>query len=254
MLVTINCDMGEGFGLYQMGDDQALMPFIDMANIACGFHASDPMIMLQTVRLAKKYDVRVGAHPSLPDLQGFGRREMKISPDELTAILIYQVGALIGFLRSESMVLNHIKPHGALYGMAAKDEDIADVICNVAEIFDVPVVGMPDSKQEARCKARGIPMISEFFVDLDYSAEGKLIITRTHSACDPEVAAKRALRAVKASVVRSIDGTDVRVRAETLCIHSDTPNALDIIQAVVRHLGPHLNARNESDRGVEKPF
>src|SRR6187431_2203495 len=120
MRLTINCDMGEGFGLYRIGDDAAMMPHIDLANVACGFHASEPTTMRATVRLAKRHGVKVGAHPSLPDLQGFGRREMKIGREELANCLIYQVGALKGFLDAEGMPLNHIKPHGSLYGMAAR--------------------------------------------------------------------------------------------------------------------------------------
>ena len=130
MRMTINCDMGEGFGLYRLGDDAAMMPHIDLANVACGFHASDPTTMRQTVRLAKKYAVKVGAHPSLPDLQGFGRRAMVISPTEVTDLVTYQVGALKAFLDAEDILLNHVKPHGALYGMAARDEKIAAAIAD----------------------------------------------------------------------------------------------------------------------------
>ena len=123
--MEINSDMGEGFGLYRIGDDRALMPFIDAANVACGFHAADPMVMRRTVQLAKEYGVSVGAHPSLPDLQGFGRREMAIGSEELAAAIVYQVGALKAFLDAEGMPLSHIKPHGALYAMAARDERVA---------------------------------------------------------------------------------------------------------------------------------
>ena len=133
MALAINCDMGEGFGLYRIGDDAGIMPYITMANVACGFHASDPSVMHKTVRLAKQHGVKVGAHPSLPDLQGFGRREMKMEPRELTDCLIYQIGALKGFLDAEGMPLNHIKPHGALYGMAARTEEIANAIAFFAD-------------------------------------------------------------------------------------------------------------------------
>src|SRR5918994_5274370 len=137
--LTINCDMGEGFGLYRMGNDAALMPHVDLANVACGFHASDPSIMRATVRLAKQHGVKIGAHPSLPDLQGFGRREMKIPRAELADILIYQVGALRGFLEAEGIALNHIKPHGVLYGMAARQEEVAHAVCDAGEAFRVPL-------------------------------------------------------------------------------------------------------------------
>src|SRR5262245_46405234 len=142
MALAINCDMGESFGLYHMGDDAEIMPFITVANVACGFHASDPSVMATTVRLAKEHRVKVGAHPSLPDLQGFGRREMKMAPEELLNCIIYQVGALSGFLEREGMPLNHIKPHGALYGMAARSEEIARAIARAAKIFKVPLMGL----------------------------------------------------------------------------------------------------------------
>ena len=154
MALAINCDMGEGFGLYRIGDDAGIMPYITMANIACGFHASDPSVMHTTVRLAKKHGVKVGAHPSLPDLQGFGRREMKMRQQELTDCLIYQIGALKGFLDAEGMTLNHIKPHGALYGMAARSEEISNAICDAAEAFKVPLLGMGGTKHEEVYKKR----------------------------------------------------------------------------------------------------
>ena len=142
MGITLNCDMGESFGLYKLGDDAALMPFIHLANVACGFHASDFNHMAKTVHLAKQHGVKVGAHPSLPDLQGFGRREMKISREELRNCIVYQVGALKGFLEAVGMPLNHLKPHGSLYGMAARSEDMAHAVADAAVIFKVPVLGM----------------------------------------------------------------------------------------------------------------
>ena len=137
MAVAINCDMGESFGLYKMGDDDGIMPHITVANVACGFHASDPVVMHKTVRLAKQHEVKVGAHPSFPDLQGFGRREMRIPRAELSDILIYQIGALRAFLEAEGMPLNHIKPHGVLYGMAARQEEVAHAVCDAADVFGV---------------------------------------------------------------------------------------------------------------------
>ena len=158
-MTTINCDMGESFGLYKMGDDAGLMPFIDIANVACGFHASDYNHMRATCRLAKAHGVRVGAHPSLPDLQGFGRREMKMGREELANCLIYQIGALTGFLEAEGMTMNHIKPHGALYGMAARDEETANSICDAALVFKTPLLGMKGSLHEKVYRARGVDMI-----------------------------------------------------------------------------------------------
>jgi UPF0271 protein len=241
MAVAINCDMGESFGLWRMGDDAALMPHIHVANVACGFHASDPVHMQTTVRLAKRHGVRVGAHPSLPDLQGFGRREMKIPRDELAAIIIYQVGALKAFLDAEGMPLNHIKPHGSLYGMAGRDEQVAHAVCDAAELFKVPVFGMAGTLHETVYPARGIPVVFEFYADLDYGPDGRLIITREHPAWDPAMAAERVVRAIREGRVKSTDGTDVPVRGECVCVHSDTPNAPAVAAAVKAALGPWLS-------------
>lgn len=231
-MTTINCDMGESFGLYRMGDDDALMPMIDIANVACGFHASDFNHMHATVRLAKQHGVAVGAHPSLPDLQGFGRREMKIGREELANCLIYQIGALSGFLEAEGMPLNHIKPHGSLYGMAARDEEIANAVCDAADVFKVPLLGMLGTLHEKIYPARGHRFIAEFYADLDYNDAGGLIITREHEAKDPAAAAAKCKRAIQEGKVLSINGRDVRVGADTICVHSDTPNAPAIAAAV----------------------
>ncbi|MFO1055589.1 MAG: 5-oxoprolinase subunit PxpA [Dongiaceae bacterium] len=241
MALTINCDMGESFGLYRMGDDRAIMPFITVANVACGFHASDPGVMRRTVQLAKASGVRVGAHPSLPDLQGFGRREMKIEPEELRDGVIYQVAALKGFLDAEGIPLNHIKPHGALYGMAARMAPIAEAICDAAAVFGVPLVGLAGTKHEEIYTRRGFSFIPEFFADLDYDDSGRLLITREHDAVDPAAAAERAVRAVRDGKVRSVQGPDVPVRAETICVHSDTPGAVSVARAVHRALADYLS-------------
>jgi UPF0271 protein len=241
MALAINCDMGEGFGLYRIGDDAAIMPFITMANVACGFHASDPSVMHKTVRLAKQHGVKVGAHPSLPDLQGFGRREMKMEPRELTDCLIYQIGALKGFLDAEGMPLNHIKPHGALYGMAARSEEVANAICDAAEAFQVPLLGMARTKHEEVYTKRGFPFLAEFYVDLDYDKDGRLIITREHEAWDPQLAAKRTLRAVTEKKVKSVDGNDIPMRADCICVHSDTPGAVEVAKAVRNAIASYLN-------------
>lgn len=237
-MTSINCDMGEAFGLYRMGDDEALMPLISAANVACGFHASDFNHMRKTVRLAKQHGVRVGAHPSLPDLQGFGRREMKMARDELANCIIYQVGALKGFLDAEGMALNHIKPHGSLYGMAARNQAVAEAICDAADVFKVPIMGMIGTLHETVYKARGHVFIAEFYADLDYEDDGSLIITREHKAVDPADAASRCLRAIAEGKASSINGRDVRVRADSICVHSDTPNAVDVARAVRDALNP----------------
>jgi 5-oxoprolinase (ATP-hydrolysing) subunit A len=231
-LTTINCDMGEAFGLYRIGDDEALMPLITVANVACGFHASDFNHMRKTVRLARQHKIGVGAHPSLPDLQGFGRREMKMSRDELANCIIYQVGALKGFLEAEGMTLSHIKPHGSLYGMAARDAAVAEAVCDAADVFRVPIMGMIGTQHEIVYRARGHALIAEYYADLEYADDGSLIITREHKAVDPAEAAARCLRAIAEGRTESVNGHDVAVRADSICVHSDTPNAVEVARAV----------------------
>ena len=238
-MTIINCDMGEGFGLYRIGDDEGLMPLIDAANVACGFHASDFNHMRRTVQLAKQHGVKVGAHPSLPDLQGFGRREMKIGRAEMTNCLIYQIGALKGFLDAEGMALNHIKPHGSLYGMAARIEDIAHAVADAADVFKVPLYGMIGTLHETIYPARGHAFVAEFYADLDYNDEGGLIITREHAATDPDHAAAACVRAIREGKVASVGGRDVAVRADAICVHSDTPNAVAVAQAVRAAIAPY---------------
>jgi UPF0271 protein len=189
-------------------------------------------VMACTVRLAKQHNVKVGAHPSLPDLQGFGRREMKMQPEELTNCIIYQVGALKGFLEREGMQLFHIKPHGSLYGMAARSQEVAKAVADAAKVFSVPVMGMVGTLHERVYAAEGLEFISEYYADLDYDDEGMVIITREHRAFDPKRAAERALRAVREGVTVSVSGKDVSVRADCICVHSDTPNAIELARAV----------------------
>ncbi len=236
MRMTINCDMGEGFGLYRLGDDAAMMPHIDLANVACGFHASDPTTMRQTVRLAKKYAVKVGAHPSLPDLQGFGRRAMVISPTEVTDLVTYQVGALKAFLDAEDIPLNHVKPHGALYGMAARDEKIAAAIANAVLPFGVPILGMAFTAHETAYRDKGVQLIPEFYADLEYDGDGNLILSRVHDAVDPAKAAARVLRVLRDHAVTTTAGRDIPVKATTVCVHSDTPAAVAIAAELDRVL------------------
>jgi 5-oxoprolinase (ATP-hydrolysing) subunit A len=232
MATLLNCDMGESFGLYRLGDDAALMPLIDVANVACGFHASDFNHMRATVRLAREHGVAVGAHPSLPDRQGFGRREMAMKREELANCLIYQIGALKGFLEAEGMVLNHIKPHGSLFGMAGRLEHVAHAVCDAAAIFKVPVFGMLGTLHETIYPERGIPFLAEYYADLEYDDDGKLIITQVHDAVDATEAAARCVRAIREGLTRTVGGRDVCVGAETICVHSDTPNAVEIASAV----------------------
>src|SRR6185503_496083 len=209
MALAINCDMGEGFGLYRIGDDAAIMPFITMANVACGFHASDPSVMHKTIRRAKEHGVKVRA--------------------------------LKGFLDAEGLPLNHIKPHGALYGMAARSEEVANAICDAAEPFQVPLLGMARTRHEEVYTRRGFPFLAEFYVDLDYDKDGRLIITREHVAWDPDLAAKRTLRAITENKVKTVDGNDIPMRADCICVHSDTPGAVAVAKAVRQAISKYLN-------------
>lgn len=232
MRADINCDMGESFGLYRVGNDEGIMPYVTQANVACGFHASDPNHMRNTVALAKQHAVKVGAHVSLPDLPGFGRREMKIDREEMANIILYQIGALSAFLKQEDMPLSHIKPHGALYGMAARERHIAEAIADAALVYDLPVTGLSGTLHEEIYTKRGVPFLPEFFADLDYNDDGGLIITREHEAVAPDLAARRAVEAVRDGKLTTVGGKTLPVKAETICIHSDTPNSVEISQAV----------------------
>ena len=237
MPTGVNCDMGESYGIYTLGSDEDIMPHITAANVACGFHAGDPSVMASTIASAKSHDVAVGAHPSLPDLQGFGRREMKMDPEELTSLVTYQVGALRGFLHTAGMELNHIKVHGSLYGMTARDRDLAAAVCEVVKSFGVTAYGMAGTMHEEVAAECGVPFVSEFYADLDYGPDGNLIISRSHSATDPVNAAERVRRAIREGRVTSVDGTDVVVRADTVCVHSDTPNASELVAVVAAVVG-----------------
>ncbi len=232
MTAALNCDMGEGFGLWSLGDDELLMPLVSMANVACGFHAGDPVIMRQTVALAKEHRVRVGAHPSYPDLQGFGRRAIEMDADELTAAILYQAGALKAFLDEQGMPLTHLKPHGALYGRAAKDEATAHAVADAAEVLGVPVLGMAGTQHESVYTARGLEFLAEYYVDLDYADDGSLLITRRHAAYDPEQVRERVVRVFAEGVAVAQSGREIPMRADCVCVHSDTPGAPELARAV----------------------
>ena len=231
MGIDINCDMGEAYSIYKCGDDEAIMPFITSANVACGFHGSDPTVMHKTVRLAKQHGVEVGAHPSFPDRDGFGRRYMKMDRDELLDTIIYQVAALKGFLDIEGMSLNHIKPHGALYGAAWTDEDVAVACGEAAQAFGVPMYGTTGTLHES-IWPKYTEVKWEIFADLDYDDEGRCIITRHHVSVAPEQAVEQVMRVVKEGKVRSINGKDVPTKVDTICVHSDTPDSVIVAKAV----------------------
>jgi UPF0271 protein len=230
--LTLNSDMGESFALHTFGNDPALMRVIDVANVACGFHAGDPNVLEETVRLASTHGVRVGAHPGLPDLVGFGRREMKITPEEAENLIRYQVGALSGFLKKYDLPLNHIKPHGSLYGMLARDEELMLGAVRVAKDFGVPVFGVAGTAHQRVAEREGVEFVGELYVDLDYNHEGGLIILRQPHETDPAAAAARVQRALADGVVLADDGTELQISFSSVCVHSDTPNALEVAEAV----------------------
>ncbi|MGE6743706.1 5-oxoprolinase subunit PxpA [Allorhizobium pseudoryzae] len=236
--VTINCDIGEGFAIYRPWDDAGIMPHIHIANVACGFHASDPVVMRETVLLAAKNNVPVGAHPSFPDKQGFGRRDMIMDREELAACIRYQVGALKAFLDAEGLKLNHIKPHGALFGAATRREEVANAIADVALQYGVPVIGLPGSVGDQVYKARSVPFIAEYYADNDYEAATNLIVTRGHGVRDPNEVANRCVRMLKEGKAPTIKGVDFDVQAQTICVHSDTPNVVEMTRALRKAITP----------------
>lgn len=233
MQVDINADMGESFGMYKMGNDEEFMQYVTSANVACGFHAGDPTVMYKTVGLAKTYGVQVGAHPGLPDLQGFGRREINCSVDEIYSDIVYQVGALKAFVEAAGMKLHHIKPHGSLYGMACRREDIAQAVCRAITDID-PNLYLYTMKGVVGelAESKGLRVIYELYGDLDYDAQGRLVITRHHEAHKPEDVSAKVLKMVKEGKVKATDGTEISIQGSSICLHSDTPGALNILIAV----------------------
>ena len=241
MRVTINCDMGEGFGIYSMGDDERCMPFVTHANIACGFHASDPSIMWRTVAAAKQAGIGIGAHPGIADREGFGRREIAMSRKEVAACVLYQVGALQAFLTAEGIAMSHLKPHGALFGMAQKDEEVANGIADAALAMDLPVIAFSDCAMSEVFAKRGVPYCCEFYADLDYDDDGRQIIALHHEPVKEEDAVERVLRAVNEGKAFSTTGREIDVVADSICVHSDTPGALAIARAVHNVLKARLS-------------
>jgi len=238
--LSINCDMGEAFGIYHLGDDASVMPYVTHANIACGFHASDPNVMWRTVRSAKEHGIKVGSHPGLPDREGFGRREMKLSRHDTAALVLYQTGALRAFLDAEGMSMSHIKPHGALMGMAMKYEAVAEGVADAAEALGLPVIGCADSEMTRVFDKRGIEYACEFYADLNYDDEGRQIITMIHEAVAPEDAVTRVLRALREKTALSVNGKAVPVAIDSICVHSDTPGALPLAKAVYEAVADQL--------------
>lgn len=230
--VTVNSDLGESFGLHSFGNDLQLMKTVDLANVACGFHSGDPDTMAATVEAAAKHGLKVGAHPGLPDLVGFGRREMKLTPAEVENLMLYQVGALTASLRRFGLELNHLKPHGSLYGMLSRDAALMDAAANVALLYGVPFFGLAGTQHETVCRDRGVAFVSELYVDLNYGPGGELLIQRRPEPTDPAAAAARVRRVVADGVVEAVDGTLFNLEFDTICVHSDAPNSVAVAAAV----------------------
>jgi len=228
--------MGEGFGAWTMGDDAALLDHVTSANIACGFHAGDPGTIHRTVKLALEKGVAVGAHPSLPDLQGFGRRRMNVSAQEAYDLVVYQVGALAGFAAACGGKLSHVKAHGALYNMAAKDAGLAQAIAKAVKDFDPRLIlfGLAGSELVRAGEQAGLKTANEVFADRTYQADGSLTPRTQPDAMihDPALALAQVRRMIKEGKVASINGPDVAVKPDTLCIHGDEPGAVEFARRI----------------------
>ena len=238
--IDLNCDMGEGFGPHDGGNDQRVMPLITSANIACGFHASDPRLMARTVRLAAQHGVAIGAHPSYPDLVGFGRRAMELTAEEVAADVTYQVGALWAFCRAEGVPLNHVKAHGALYNKAAVDVATAKAIAQAIKKVDTALimVCLSNSAMVEAARECGVAYVEEAFADRAYNREGKLVARSKPGAVlhDPAIIAERVLRMVREQVVVADDGNEVALQPQTICVHGDTPGSYEMLVAIRQRL------------------
>jgi UPF0271 protein len=232
--IDINCDMGESYGAWKMGADAEVMPFISSANVACGFHGGDPATIRKTVRLAVDHGVAIGAHPSLPDLQGFGRRAMKISPQDMYDLVVYQAGAVEGFARAAGAKLHHVKCHGALYNMAANDEALSEAMARAARDLGVMLYALSNSKSFSIAKKMGVPVAGEVFADRGYSDDGTLAPRDRPGAMveDANEAVARALAMVEQGHVVSLSGKRLPVSADTLCLHGDQPGAVAFAKAI----------------------
>lgn len=244
--VDLNCDLGESFGNYTCGMDSSVIPHISSANVACGFHAGDPLVMAKTVKLAKQYNVAVGAHPGYPDLVGFGRRNMAVSAAELKAMMQYQIGALQAFCRSQGVKLQHVKPHGAMYNMAAKDRKLADAICDaILEIDDsLILLGLSGSEMLKAAKDKGLRYASEVFADRAYEDDGSLTPRALEGSVitDEDEAIKRVLQMVNDGTVVTRSGKIIPIEADSICLHGDGAKAVEFAKRIRQEL---------TDSGVE---
>lgn len=240
MVIDINCDMGESFGSYTIGNDEKIIGAITSANIACGFHAGDPLVMDKTVRLAKENKVGIGAHPGFPDLMGFGRRKLQTFPGEITGYMIYQIGALTAFAGAHGTKLQHVKPHGALYNMAAVDDRVAgEVVAAVrAADRDLILVTQPGSVLAELAGKAGLRVAREAFADRAYQENGRLASRSLPGAVihDPRVVRERVVRMVRDGSLISIDGKTITLEVDTICVHGDTPGAAELAADIRKEL------------------
>lgn len=228
--VDLNSDLGESFGTYVLGHDRDVMKSISSANIACGFHAGDPQVMLKTVEEAVNSNVAVGAHPGYPDLMGFGRRNMACSADEVYAYCLYQVGAIQAACKARGASLQHVKPHGAMYNQAAKDLSLAEAIAQAVKDAgdDLILLGLANSSFEKAANKLDVPFAIEAFADRAYQADGSLVPRKQPGAVihDIEIAAKRVIKMVTEGAIEAIDGTTIHLKPHSICLHGDTPSAV----------------------------
>lgn len=235
-VIDLNCDLGESFGAYKMGCDEQILDFVTSANIACGFHAGDPQTIRKTVKMALERNVGIGAHPGLQDLAGFGRREMHLSPQEAYDIVVYQIGALYGFVKAEGGKLQHVKPHGALYNMAAKNPALAEAIAEAIYKIDPEMIlfGLAGSELIEAGKKIGLQTASEVFSDRTYQQDGSLTPRSEKYALikDHQSALNQVVRMVKEGKVLSLQGADISITAHTICIHGDGEKALDFARYI----------------------
>ena len=238
--VDLNCDLGESFGNYKIGMDEEVIPLISSANVACGYHASDPIVMDKTIKMAKEAGIGVGAHPGFPDLMGFGRRNMAVSPAEAAAYVTYQLGALYAFTHKYDVPIQHVKPHGALYNMAGKDYDLALAICQAVKDFDPNLIllGLSGSEMIRAAGDIGLKCANEFFADRAYEEDGSLVNRRKEGAMitDEEEAIARVVRVVKEQKVRTITGKDIELKIDSICVHGDGQKALAFVQLIRERL------------------
>lgn len=230
LTVDINCDLGESFGRYKLGEQEEILRYVTSANIACGFHAGDPSVMRETVELAIKQNVQIGAHPGLPDLNGFGRREMNISAQEAYDMVVYQIGALQGFLTTKGMKMQHVKPHGALYNMASINRELAEAIARA--VYDVSpnllLYGLASSELTAAGEKLGLTTVHEVFADRTYQCDGTLTSRSQQNAIitDETSAMAQIIEMVKEGTVTSVQQTKVALKADSICVHGDTSHAV----------------------------